>query len=121
MENKKTLVLGASLKPHRVSHQAIQRLVNAGHEVVAIGLREGIVAGVSVQKDRPLLTAVDTLSLYLNARNQEAFYDYIEEVNPKRIIFNPGAENIYLYQWAKSKGIEVENACSLVMLALDQY
>ena len=37
MKNKKTLVLGASLKPDRYSHKAITMLVEKGHSVIAIG------------------------------------------------------------------------------------
>jgi len=36
-EKKKTLVLGASLKTWRVSHDAVNRLVKYGHPVVAVG------------------------------------------------------------------------------------
>lgn len=119
--SKKTMVLGASLKPQRVSHQAIHRLVGNGHEVVAVGLRAGQVAGVPVHTDRPLPENLDTLTLYLNAGNQQKFYDYIEKLNPRRIIFNPGAENPELYQKWKERGGEAINACTLVMLALGNY
>ena len=52
MENKKTLVLGASDNPSRYSYLAIQRLRNHGHPVVAIGRRNTKVADVNITKDK---------------------------------------------------------------------
>lgn len=46
--NKKTLVLGASLKPNRYSNYAIQRLVENKIDVVAFGLKKGVVSGVEI-------------------------------------------------------------------------
>ncbi|MFK7984086.1 MAG: CoA-binding protein [Saprospiraceae bacterium] len=119
--SKKTLVLGASLKPHRYSNMAINRLVNYNHEVVAIGLREGIVADVPIVKEKPNLKDVDTITLYMNPRRQVALYDYILDLTPKRIIFNPGTENMELIKLAQAKGIKTEIACTLVMLSVGNY
>ena len=121
MHSNTTLVLGASLKPQRASNQAIHRLVERGFPVVAVGLREGEVAGVSIQKGQPELDNIDTVTLYLGPQNQEAIYEYVENLQPRRIIFNPGTENPVFYQRAKAKGIEVEVACTLVLLSLGQY
>ena len=59
---KRTLVLGASLKPERYSNMAIQRLISSNHEVVAYGPKEGTIAGVDIdttliayEKNRPLI------------------------------------------------------------------
>jgi predicted CoA-binding protein len=84
---KKTLVLGASLKPHRYSHLAIVRLVQHGHPVVAVGRRAGEVEGVQIQTGMPSLEDIDTVTVYLNENNQDPFIDYILALNPKRIIF----------------------------------
>ena len=119
--NKKTVVLGASLKPHRYSNLAIHRLVKHKHEVVAIGLREGKVVGVPIVKGKPVIKNVDTITLYLNPRRQVALYDYILGLNPKRIIFNPGTENKELIELAQAKGIQTEIACTLVMLSIGDY
>ncbi|MEL7118522.1 MAG: CoA-binding protein [Bacteroidota bacterium] len=118
---KKTLVLGASPNPARVSHEAVGRLVNKGNEVVAIGVREGIIHGVPITKELPQEEDIDTITLYLNPKRQEQYYDYILGLNPKRIIFNPGTENYELAKMANEKGIETEMACTLVMLSLNQY
>jgi predicted CoA-binding protein len=117
----KTLVLGASENPDRYSNRAIRSLRKHNHEVAAIGLREGNVGDVRIQKGLPELTDVDTVTIYMNAKNQEQFRDYILSLHPRRIIFNPGAENYELEALAREKGISVENACTLVMLATEQY
>jgi len=116
MTNKKTLVIGASLKPERYSNRAIKKLLNYNHSVVAIGLREGDVDGVKIQKNRPLFDDIHTVTIYLNPQRQEEFYDYVISLKPKRIIFNPGTENLYFENMAKENGIEVVENCTLVML-----
>ncbi|MBT8244678.1 MAG: CoA-binding protein [Winogradskyella sp.] len=118
---KKTLVLGASLKEHRYSNIAIKRLVNYNHEVKAFGLREGEVAGVSVDKRLLNYEDIDTVTLYLNPKHQEAYYDYIIGLNPKRVIFNPGTENLDFYKLLLDNNIEYEVACTLVLLGTKQY
>ncbi|MDX2072012.1 MAG: CoA-binding protein [Haliscomenobacter sp.] len=118
---KKTLVLGASENPARVSYDAIRRLTSKGHEVVAVGLREATIFGVDIQKGQPQAEEIDTITLYLNPERQKEYYDYILGLQPKRIIFNPGTENFELLRLAKEKGIETEFACTLVMLSVGQY
>ncbi|QLE00342.1 CoA-binding protein [Galbibacter sp. BG1] len=117
----KTLVMGASLKPSRYSNIAINRLVAAGEEVVAFGLKEGEVAGISIDTDLHKYKEVDTVTLYLNAKNQETYYDYIIGLNPKRVIFNPGTENPDFYAKLRNHNIESEVACTLVLLSTGQY
>jgi predicted CoA-binding protein len=116
-----TLVLGATTNPGRIAFQAIHRLVAKEYPVSAVGIREGEVAGILLQQGTPLLEKVHTVTLYLNPKRQEPYYDYILGLNPKRVIFNPGTENIELMEMAKAKGIEVEIACTLVMLATEEY
>jgi len=118
---KKTLVLGASTKPERVSNQAIHRLVRGGYEVVAVGNREGEVAGIPIHKGPTSFSDVDTITLYLNAQRQREYYDYIIALQPSRIIFNPGTENPELAKLARENSIETEVACTLVMLSLGDY
>ena len=118
---KKTLVLGASPNPARYSHKAITALKDKGHEVVAVGLRKGVVSGVEILKDQPLIDNVETVTLYMSEKHQPQFYDYLMELKPKRIIFNPGTENEELISLAKKNNVEVLEACTLVMLSIDNY
>lgn len=118
---KKTLVIGASLKPNRYSNIAINRLRMYDHPVVAIGLREGEVSGVSIVKEKADFTDIDTVTLYLNPARQESYYKYIISLKPKRVIFNPGTENPDFYQLLKENEIGTEVACTLVLLGTNQY
>ena len=121
MKNKKTLVLGASTRPDRYVNRAISSLVAKGHTVIAIGHDVGEVAGVKIQNKAIPLKNIDTVTLYLNPKNQRDYYNYIVEAKPKRVIFNPGTENSQLYQLLELNNIEVEVACTLVLLATNQY
>lgn len=118
---KKTLVLGASANPSRYSFMAINRLVNHDQPVVALGLKEAEVAGVKIQTKQVPFTNIDTVTLYLNPQRQKEYYNYIISLEPKRVIFNPGTENPELYQLLRMNGIEIEVACTLVMLSTGQY
>ncbi|MEM0996325.1 MAG: CoA-binding protein [Bacteroidota bacterium] len=121
--DKPTLVLGASLKPHRTSYVAVNMLRQNGHTVYALGGRIGMIHGVQVERATPeaQLPEVHTVSLYMNEQRQAPFIDFILGLRPRRIIFNPGAENEILFQKAKEAGIEVKEACTLVMLNFRQF
>lgn len=121
MKNKKTLVLGATTKTDRYAYRAVNSLVDKGHSVIAIGQNQGEVAGVKIHTKQIPLANIDTVTLYLNPKNQRDYYNYIIETKPKRVVFNPGTENPELYQLLKANGIEVEVACTLVLLATNQY
>jgi len=121
MNKKKTLVLGASPNPSRYSYLAIKKLQAHGHPVVAIGKRQGEVGGVNIKTEPLQETGIDTVTLYLNPTNQQPYYDYILDLKPKRIIFNPGTENEDLVQKARNKGIEPVEGCTLVMLSTGMF
>ena len=118
---KKTLVLGASPNPQRYSYLAINRLRSLNHPVVGIGKRRGKVSDVEIGTEQQPIEDVDTITLYLSAANQKQYYFYILYLRPKRIIFNPGAENDELYDLAEKNGIQAIEACTLVLLSTGQY
>jgi predicted CoA-binding protein len=121
MGNKKTLVLGASDNPSRYSYLAIKKLRRNGHSVVAVGRRNTVVDDVAVTKEKEPVSDIDTVTLYLNAGHQREYYDYILSLKPKRIIFNPGAENEELEELARENNIQPMEACTLVLLSTGQY
>lgn len=121
MNDKKTLVIGASEKPERYAHLAVNRLLDKGYEVAAIGAREGKIRAVKIETGFPEYAGIDTVSLYLSVKNQKQFYDYIIQLKPRRIIFNPGAENEELFKLAEKNQIEAIEACTLVMLSTGQF
>ena len=117
---KKTLVVGASPKPERYSYQAVVRLKHHGHPVYAFGLREADVTGTLIQTDWPT-EEFDTVTFYLNPKRQQDYYQKIIDLKPKRVIFNPGTENPHFMEQLQKHGIEVEAACTLVMLNIGNY
>ena len=117
----KTLVLGASMKPYRYSHMCIEQLEKHGFPAVGVGLREGVIGHTPIYAGQPDLEDIHTITMYMNEDRQKAYYDYIFSLSPRRIIFNPGAENHELAVLARQKGIETINACTLVMLNTWQY
>lgn len=116
-----TLVLGASLNEERYSNLAIHRLLSKNIKVKAIGFRAGSVNGISIQTELKIDTTIDTVTLYLGPKNQKQYYDYILELKPNRVIFNPGTENPELFELLAQANIKYEIACTLVLLSTDQY
>ena len=121
MENKKTLVLGATPNQGRYANLASNRLVSKGYSIINVGIKTGEVAGVPIEKPGAIHPDVDTITLYVGPQNQPSLYNYILQTHPRRIIFNPGAENPELEQMAKEHGIETIEACTLVLLSTGQY
>jgi predicted CoA-binding protein len=119
--DKKTLVIGASENPIRYSYLAIESLRKHGADVVALAKRMGKVADVSIQTEFPKIDDVHTVTLYVGPQRQPEYYKQILELNPKRVIFNPGTENNELVSKLEEKGIEAIEACTLVMLSTGQY
>ena len=118
---KKTLVLGASTNPERYAYKAIEKLRLYKHPVVAIGLKKGTVADVEIEMMGEKKEEIDTITLYVGPQNQPVYYDYILHTQPRRIIFNPGTENFELITMAEKQGISCLEACTLVLLATNQY
>jgi len=117
----KTLVLGASTNPTRYSFMAVERLRKHGIEVVAVGLRTGKIGDVEIKTGMPELRDVDTVTVYVGPKNQPPFYDYILSLKPRRVIFNPGAENPEFQLMLNQRGVETLTACTLVMLSVGNY
>lgn len=118
---KKTMIIGVSTRTDRYANKAAHRLTFTGHPIINIGIHKGIVAGVPIETADVPHRDVHTITLYINPDKQVYYYDYILRTQPKRIIFNPGTENPILKEKAEQAGIETIEACTLVMLATNQF
>ena len=120
---KKTVVLGASPDASRYSNLASRMLNQAGFEFVPVGIKSGVIDGKEILdiRKKPKIEHVHTVTIYMNPNNQKEWYEYIFDLNPKRIIFNPGTENMERAKLAKKKGIETEFACNLVLVQTGQF
>lgn len=120
MKNE-TLVIGASTNPNRYSNIAIKRLRGKDLKVRALGLRKGEVLDVIIDGEKLPYKDIDTVTLYLNPKRQVEYYNYIISLKPRRVIFNPGTENMEFVRLLKEHNIESEIACTLVLLSTNQY
>ena len=118
---KKTVVIGASPSQIRFSYKAVKSLIRRHHEVIPIGIREGNIDGQPIVTGKPIVENVHTVTLYLRPEKQREYYDYIIDLQPERIIFNPGTENMELIRLARDNEIETVQDCTLIMLNSDAY
>ena len=117
---KHTLVIGATPNPDRYAYKAIEMLTKYGHSLVAYGIKQGIIGAVVIQNELPQ-QVFDTVTMYVGPQNQPDFYQYILNLKPKRVIFNPGTENAVFEAQLQQAGIEALQACTLVLLSTGQY
>lgn len=121
--NKKpiTLVLGASENLDRYSNKAANALTAKGYPIKLLGKVAGKIGNEEILTGFPKLKKVDTVTLYLNPIHQQAYYEYIISLKPRRVVFNPGTENPEFELLLESKNIIAEEACTLVLLSLNAY
>ena len=122
MKAKKTIVLGASTNTSRYSNMAVKKLLNHGYEVIPVGIKKGEIEGVKIATaEEQESKDVDTVTMYLGPQNQKPYYNYIIDLKPKRVIFNPGTINPEFMKRLEEEKIEAVDACTLVMLSADTY
>lgn len=120
---KRTLIVGATPNSTRYAYMAAERLTAHQHEIIPIGIKKGEVYGKDILPIRefPELKNIDTITMYIGPRHQEEYIDYLLDLNPKRVIFNPGTENPEFMALIEARGIEVVEGCTLVMLQTGQF
>lgn len=121
MMRGKTLIIGASINTERYSYKAAEKLLANNHAVYLIGNRPGSLFEHEITIEKILYPDVETVTMYVSAKNQADYYDYIISLNPRRVIFNPGTENVEFVKLLEAKGIVTEQACTLVLLATNVY
>ncbi len=75
----------------------------------------------SIIRELKPIDKVDTITLYVGPRNQSSYINYILELHPKRVIFNPGTYNQELVELLERNNIQAVEACTLVMLSANTY
>ena len=123
MEDKKTVIFGASPNQSRYAYMAAQMLHEQGIPFVPVSIKTGEVFGQEILdlNEKPAIDGVDTITMYISAKNQPEWYGYILSLKPKRIVFNPGTQNPELAAMAEENQIDAVSACTLVMLSSGQY
>lgn len=118
---KRTVIIGASTNPERYSYKAAHKLTEHGHDICMIGSKSAELLGKPIHTDLIPFEDIDTVTLYVSAKNQIPYYDYIISLKPKRVIFNPGTENEEFVKLLQQQYIHAEIACTLVLLSTNMY
>jgi predicted CoA-binding protein len=116
-------VIGASNDPSRYAFKAMEMLREYGHRAIPVHPREKQVLGVKVVHQLTELVGqkIDTVTVYVNSAISDKYQADLLALQPRRVIFNPGAENPALAKALDAQGIAVENACTLVMLRTGSF
>lgn len=115
-------IIGASDKPDRYASMAAESLEQHGHQTVLVNPHKESINGKSCLKHLGEFDGqVDTVTVYVNAARFKDHLSAILEARPNRVIFNPGAESPDTYSDLEADGIEVLEACTLVMLNTGQF
>lgn len=115
-------ILGASNKPDRYSYKALQMLRECGHTPYPVHPKLEEIDGLAVYASLgEIPDPIDTITVYLAARNSNPIADQIVDAGARRVIFNPGAENPDLAERLRRSGSEPVDACTLVMLRTGQF
>jgi predicted CoA-binding protein len=121
-EHARVAVLGASPKEDRYSFKAVHMLKEHSHIPIPVHPAGHTVDGVpGVKSLDDIREPVDTLSMYVGPAISDGEYERIIHLKPRRVIFNPGSENEALANKLRDAGIEVVEACTLVLLRSEQF
>ncbi|MDQ6623628.1 MAG: CoA-binding protein [Verrucomicrobiota bacterium] len=115
--SENVVVMGASPKPDRYAHRAMRMLEEHGHRAIPVNPAfEEILGQTCYGSIAAAPQPIDTVTMYLGKQRSDPLIDEIIAAKPRRIIMNPGAENADLAAQAEAAGIEVDYACTLVLL-----
>jgi len=121
-EGETVAVLGASPKPDRYAYRAMQMLREHGHRPIPVNPAFDEILGAKCYPSiGDVAEPIQTVTMYLGKQRSDPLIDDIVNAKPRRIIMNPGAENDDLAKKAEAAGIEVDYACTLVMLQTGQF
>ncbi|MDD3148792.1 MAG: CoA-binding protein [Candidatus Riflebacteria bacterium] len=122
MKKERVVVLGASPNPERYSYKAVNMLLEYGHEVVPVHPVADKIENIPVTARLNMVTGpVDTLTLYLSPDTLTPLENDMVNLKPGRIIFNPGTENPVLMENLRKRGMNIVEACTLVLLRTGQF
>jgi uncharacterized protein len=119
---ERVAILGASDRPDRYAHMAFRLLKQYGHETLPVSPKLKMLEGEKVYATLSEIEGpVDTLTMYVGPAISRDLQPEILALKPKRVIFNPGSENPSLAAALRDAGVSVENACTLVLLRINQF
>lgn len=115
-------ILGASNNESRYSYKAQVKLIEQGHTVYPISIKDDTILGIPAYRSiKDIDHAIDTVTVYINPNHLHQAVSDILTLDPKRVIFNPGSESSEEMVRLGKAGITIQEACTLVLLATDQF
>jgi hypothetical protein len=115
-------VLGASSNPERYSFKAVQMLAEHAYGIFPVHPSEQVINGIPCYPNLSVIPEpLDTITVYLSAKNSTPLIEDIIASRPRRVILNPGAETAALTDRCHAAGIQVQQACTLVLLRTGQF
>jgi uncharacterized protein len=121
-KSERVIIVGASDNPERYSHRALVMLRQHGHETFPVHPKLAVIEGVPVVQDISSIQGpVDTVTMYVGPQISSGLADKLIHLRPRRVIFNPGAENPELATMLQAAGIACEDACTLVLLSTGAF
>lgn len=125
MKKEKVVIVGASTNPERYSYKALKMLEEFSHLPIPVNPKEKKIEGhecfATLADVRAKIGKVETVTLYVSSEISSKLQSEIILLAPKRVIFNPGAENPLLAKELEKNGIKTIEACTLVMLRVGNF
>jgi hypothetical protein len=115
-------VVGASDNPHRYAFRALRLLRENGYTPIPVSRSGQDILGFPGYASLVAVPVpIDTVTMYVSPERQPPVIADILAVRPRRVIFNPGAENPDAYPALAQAGVEAVEACTLVLLTTGQF
>ncbi|MCC6490825.1 MAG: CoA-binding protein [Candidatus Hydrogenedentes bacterium] len=117
--SKTIAIIGASTDRKKYGNKAVRAFRDGGWTVYPVNAKatevEGLPALASIA-DVP--EPIDRVSMYVPPAVGKTILDAIAAKKPGELFFNPGSDDDEVVALAKSKGLNVIRACSIVNIGL---
>ncbi len=115
-------ILGASKNQSRYANQAQKYLIEEGHTTIPINPKYDEIDGIKCYPDLASCAQdIDTITVYVRPSILSTVVQDLIQAAPYRVIFNPGTNNENVINQLEKAGIEVQIACTLVLLRTSQF
>ena len=115
-------VVGASERSERYANRALRMLLSQGFTPIPISRSGKDILGLKGYASLAAIPhPVDTVTIYVSPERQTQVLQDLLTIRPRRVIFNPGAENPEAAAVLARAGITVIEACTLVLLSTGQF
>lgn len=118
LEYKNWAVVGASTKPSRYGYKIVKELEDSGYNVLPVSPKYPDIDGTKAyQSLLDIEGDIDVVNFVVNPHIGIRVLDECIAKGVKKILLQPGTVSSELVDKAKSSGIEVLEACILVLLS----